>query len=241
MPLRMGSCVSCRANRTLHPALTSRLSSTRLHTIHRCVWPYTLRTLGNVLQPSQNQPLLYTRHAAPQIPEFSPLPVPPPRKVRRRPQPALVTGTRATACSCAIPPAKRDRAAREYSAEEEAILAVQLAHGASHEVSSVEARHFAANCASSSAGALSCFASRFSRRDDMSSCAKYYDNNCINIYFFPWEHSHDVVILVCVRRHPKVLGVLRLPSAMSIIVSVLLTCFGVLPGVVFYDAACLLS
>jgi hypothetical protein len=55
VPLRMGSCVSCRSYGTRHPALISRLSSTRPRTIHRCAWTYTLGTLSNMMQPSQNR------------------------------------------------------------------------------------------------------------------------------------------------------------------------------------------
>jgi hypothetical protein len=68
VPLRKGSCVSCRAHHNRHPTLISWLSSTRLRTIHRCVWTYTLGTLGNLLHPSQNLPLLYSHQAATQSP-----------------------------------------------------------------------------------------------------------------------------------------------------------------------------
>jgi hypothetical protein len=110
-------------------------------------------------------------------------------------------------------------AARKYSAEEKAILAVQLAHAACHEVTSVDATQFAANCALSSASALSCFVSRFSGRTDMSKCANEDGGNCIRVY------SHGIIIAVCVCRHPKVIGVLTLPvvRSLSIIASVILT------------------
>jgi hypothetical protein len=77
---------------------------------------------------------------------------------------------------------------------------------------------------------------------DTSSCAKDDRNNCSKVYVVPKAHSQGLIIVVCVCRHPKVIGVFVLPSAesLSIVASVLLTRFGVLPDVVFYDAACLL-
>jgi hypothetical protein len=56
-------------------------------------------------------------------------------------------------------------------------------------------------------------------------------------------YSHGVIIVVCARRHPKAIGVLTLPSVESLskIALDMLTCFGVLPDVLFCDAACLLS
>jgi hypothetical protein len=77
----------------------------------------------------------------------------------------------------------------------------------------------------------------------MSSCSKDDGNNCSKVYVVPKAHSHGLIIVVCVCRHPKVIGVFVLPSAesLSIVASVLLKHFGVLPDVVFYDASCLLS
>jgi hypothetical protein len=117
----------------------------------------------------------------------------------------------------------------------EAILAAHLAHAACHEVSSVDARLFAANCASSSAGALSCFATRFSGRADRLRCAKDDGNSCIKLYVVPEGHSQGLTIVVGVCRHPKVIGVLVLPSleSPSILEAVFLTFFGVLPDVMF--------
>jgi hypothetical protein len=77
---------------------------------------------------------------------------------------------------------------------------------------------------------------------DMSSCAKD-DGHCTNFYVVPKAHSHGLIVVVCVCRHPKVIGVFVLPSAesLSIVASVLLKRFEVLPDVVFYNAVCLLS
>jgi hypothetical protein len=119
-------------------------------------------------------------------------------------------------------------------------LAAQIAHAACRKVSSVGARQFAANCASSSAGALSCFASRFSGRADMSSCATDDGKDCVKVYVVPKGHLHGVIIMACVGRHPKVIGVLNFPLVefQSVIASIPLTrlassrtsCFAMLPA-----------
>jgi hypothetical protein len=119
-------------------------------------------------------------------------------------------------------------------------LAAQIAHAACREVSSVGARQFAASCASSSAGALSCFASRFSDRADMWSCATDDGKDGIKVYVVPEEHSHAVIIVVCVCHYPKVIGVLIFPPVefQSMIASIPLTrlassrtsCFAKLPA-----------
>jgi hypothetical protein len=127
-----------------------------------------------------------------------------------------------------------------YSAEEEAILAAQLAHGAC-KVSSVDApidcilRIKLRRCA--------LFASRFRGRADMQSCAKDDGNNYRKVYVIPKGHSHGVFIAVCTCRQSKVIGVFIFSSVESLIViaSVLLTYFCVLPDFVFYDATCLRS
>jgi hypothetical protein len=85
-------------------------------------------------------------------------------------------------------------------------LVAQLAHATCHEVSSVGARQFAANCASNFAGALTCFASRFSGRADMSSCAKDDGKNCIKEFAVPERHSHAIATVVCICCHPKASG-----------------------------------
>jgi hypothetical protein len=112
VPLRMGSCVRCRAHRTRHSALISRLASTRLRTMRGCVWTYTLGKLRNLLPPSQNLPLLYSRQAATQSPEFSPAPVPPPRRAHRRSQPSP---TRTAWCTPLPPLYTQHRCATPYS------------------------------------------------------------------------------------------------------------------------------
>jgi hypothetical protein len=56
-------------------------------------------------------------------------------------------------------------------------------------------------------------------------------------------HFHGLIIVVCVCRRPKVIGILVMPEAdsVSMIASVLLKRLAILPDVFFYDAGCLLS
>jgi hypothetical protein len=165
----MGSCVNRRVHRTRHPALLSRLSSTRLRAIHRCLWTYTLGTLGT----SCNCPRICRG--------YSP--------AKRRPN----------------PPNSYPFPFHPHA-----------------ELVGVRSRTLKGRCGVRSAP---------------------HGNNCIKVYVVPEGHAHGVIVVVCVCRCPKVIGVLTLPSveSLSLLASVLLTSFGVLPGVMFYDAACLHS
>jgi hypothetical protein len=101
VPQMMGSSVSCRG--PPHPAPRPHIEAVVYSPPH-----YTLVRVGlnsrhirqfTVTVPES--PSLYSRQAETQSPEFSPLPVPPPRRAGRRSQP---TPTRAVWCTPLPPP-----------------------------------------------------------------------------------------------------------------------------------------
>jgi hypothetical protein len=66
---------------------------------------------------------------------------------------------------------------------------------------------------------------------------------CSKKFVFAEGHTPGLVVVVCVCRRPKILGIKVMAQAenMEMIMSVLLRRFSVLPDTVYYDAACKLS
>jgi hypothetical protein len=86
VPLRMGSCVSCRVHRTRNPALISRLSSTRLPIYTRACGPTLSAHSATCCNLSQNRRYILPPSGNPSS-RILTVPVPPPRITRRRSQP----------------------------------------------------------------------------------------------------------------------------------------------------------
>jgi hypothetical protein len=87
MPLRMGSFLSCRANRTRQLAIIWKLSSTRLRTIHRCVDLHSRQTRQPASTLPESEFVILPPNGNP-IPRILTPSHSSPRRARRRSQPS---------------------------------------------------------------------------------------------------------------------------------------------------------